>query len=187
MPLLSCSNKSWTRPSAASMGTLSADSASATRAGKGCVRIHTPLSQGSCWVRGPTVTHAHALSTLPRTPLCCALLLPLSAPSLSPGEGTRATAPRPHPSTTKPASARGIRSRARGGASACAGSASATPRTRPCASTAPSASSTCCSARAPPASSATVRAPQSPPAGACAGSGGTDGVSWTGGTGTGVE
>lgn len=144
------------------MGTLSADSAFATRAGKGCVRILTPLSQGSCCVRGPTAAHADAPGTLPGTALCCALLLPLSAPSLSPGEGTRASAPRPRPPTTKPASARGTRSRARGGASACVGSASATPRTRPCASTAPSASSTSWRARAPPASSATVRAPQRP-------------------------
>lgn len=164
--LFTSSNKSWTRPSAVSTGTLCVDSASATRAGKDCVQSHP----WSC--QGPTVTRVCAPGVLH-------CVLPVSAPSPSPGEGTRATAPRRHPPTTKPASAPGTRSRARDGASACAGSASATPRSRPCASTAPSASSTSCSARAPPASSATVRAPPGLGDG-CAGLGGTDRASWWG-------
>lgn len=128
---------------------------------------HCALDPAVPWDPQHTRSSQHTL-------LCCAL--PLSAPSLSSGEGTRVTAPQHHPPTTKPASALGMWSRARAGASACAGSASATPRTRSCASMAPSASSMSCSARAPPASSATVRAPPE----------WHREVSWTGGTGTGV-
>lgn len=128
------SKKSLVHPSAASTGTLLVDSASATQAGKDFVQLHIPprVPAGSEDPQWHTLVHwASHPCAVPGQDPAVLRTAPTSLNTISspPGEGTRATAPQHRPPTTKPVSAPGIRSHAQAGASACVGSASATPRT----------------------------------------------------------
>lgn len=115
------SNQISAHPSAASMGTSSVGSASATQAGKDLTEPRVPLpclgTQRDAHTCPEDSAQAQSLSSAPT-------LL-----NVTPGEGTRVTALRPHPSTTKPASALEMWSHAQVGVNVSVGSVSATLRT----------------------------------------------------------
>lgn len=118
------SNQISAHPSAASTGTSSVGSASATQAGKDLTKPRVPLPHLGTQRDAHTCPEASAWAQSP-----CPAPTPLSVTRSPPGEGTRVTAPLPRPPTTKPASALGTWSRAPVGASVSVGSVSATPRT----------------------------------------------------------